>query len=96
MTLTENNFQAAVKLGGIALALSVVFNIYLVMRNREVYRDQVQGDLRFQQMMLQEQAMEGVAREFIALAAKDAKIAEILQRHQIIGGAMQQPQQVKP
>ena len=94
--MTENNFQAAVKFGGIALGLSVVCNIYLVLRNREVYRDQVRSDLRFQQMMLQEQAMEGVAREFVALATKDAKIAEILQRYQIIGGAAQPSPQVQP
>ena len=40
--------------------------------------------------------MEGVAREFVALATKDAKIAEILQRYQIIGGAAQPPPQVQP
>jgi hypothetical protein len=84
MTLTENNFQAAVKCGGIALALSMVANIYLVMRNREVYRDQVQAERTFQELLVKEQTMEGLAREFIALAGKDAQIAEILQRHQII------------
>jgi hypothetical protein len=95
MQITEKSFQAAVNIGGIALAVSIIGNIYLVMRNREVYRDQMQTELRFQQLMLQQQAMEGVTREFLSLAAKDARIAEILQRYQIIGGK-QEPQQVKP
>jgi len=96
MTFTEKGFQTAVNFGGAALALSVVLNIYFVMRNREVYRDQVQSEQRFQLLMVQEQALEGATREFVARAGSDPKLAEILQRYQIIGSASQQPIQVKP
>jgi 3'-phosphoadenosine 5'-phosphosulfate (PAPS) 3'-phosphatase len=96
MTITEKDIQTAVNFGGAALALSVVLNIYFVMRNREVYRDQLQSEVRFQQLMVQEQALEGVAREFVSRAGSDPKLAEILQRYQIIGNTSQQPAQVKP
>jgi len=96
MTITEKNFQAAVNFGGLLLAISVVLNIYFVMRNREVYRDQIQTDQRYQQLLIQEQALEGVTREFVAHAANDSKITEILQRYELISVAPQQPLQVKP
>jgi hypothetical protein len=96
MTITEKNIQTIVNFGGAALALSVVLNIYFVMRNREVYRDQLQSEIRFQQLMVQEQALENVTREFVARAGSDPKLAEILQRYQIIGAAHQQPAQVNP
>ncbi|HUK81756.1 MAG TPA: hypothetical protein VLZ12_03905 [Verrucomicrobiae bacterium] len=96
MTITEKGFQTAVNIGGAVLALSVVLNVYFVMRNREVYRDQVQSEMRFQQLVLQEQAYEGVAREFATRAGMDPRVAEILQRYQIIGATTQPPAQVKP
>ena len=84
MQLNESNFQMAVKFGAVALAVSVLANIYLVMRYREVYRDLVHGELQFQQLLLQQQSIEGVLREFLPRAATDPKVAEILQRHQIL------------
>jgi hypothetical protein len=91
MKITERQFQALVQCGGIALAICVVANLYLVLRYRELYRDRVQTELRFQQLatgtvLAQRQAFESVLREFIPRAAQDAKVGEILQRHQILGG----------
>jgi len=85
MQLNESNFQMAVKFGAVALAISVLANIYLVMRYREVYRDLVRGEQQFQQLLLQQQSIEGVLREFLPRAATDVKVAEIFQRHQILG-----------
>jgi len=86
MTITEKKFQTMVQCGGIALAICVVANLYLVLRYRELYRDRVRTDERFQQLMVQRQAFEGVLREFIPRVSRDLKVAEILQRYQIVGG----------
>ena len=83
----DTPLQIAVKYGGILLAISVIGSLYLVLRFREVYRSRVQVDLRVQQLVVRQQALEGLLREFIPRAANDHKVAEILQRYQIIGGA---------
>ena len=85
--MTEKNFQIAVKCGGIALAICVIGNLYLVMRFREVYRDRVRADQQLQQLAVRQQALEGVLRGFIPLAVNDPKIAEILQRYRTVSGA---------
>ena len=96
MNVTEKNFEAVVKFGGMALAVSVVLNLYLVMRNREVYRDQVRTELGYQQAVVKAQALEGVIREFAARAATDANIAEILRREPAIGGGASQSAGARP
>jgi TRAP-type C4-dicarboxylate transport system permease large subunit len=94
MTITERNFQAIVQLGGIALAICIIANLYFVMRFREVYRDRMRAELEFQQAMQQVQktmpqlqVFENVIRGFIPRAATDPKVAEILQRYQVIVAA---------
>jgi hypothetical protein len=100
MTITEKQFQTVVQYGGIILALSIIGNLYFVLRFREVYRDRVRADQQLQQLALRQQAFEGVLREFIPQAANDPKVAEILQRYQIIGStsatATNQTQGLKP
>ncbi len=90
--ITEKNFQMAVRCGSVLLAVSIIANLYSVLRYREIYRDRVQAELRLrdprvQQLVLQEQAFENVLREFISRAPSNPQIAEILRRYQVIGGA---------
>lgn len=94
MTITEKNFQTIVQFGGIALAVCLIGNLYFVLKYREAYRDKVQAELQLQQMVQQAQGavpqlqvFENVVRGFIPRATSDPKVAEILQRYQVIGGA---------
>ena len=88
MKLTDRNFQTAVKLGALLLILSTLGNVYLLLRHREVYRDASRREVEVQQqgavLTLQQQAVEGVLREFAARAPTEAGIAEIFQRRKIL------------
>ena len=55
--MTERNFQTAVQYGSIVLGISVVFNIYVVMRYVELYRDALRSDARYQQTVMRPQAI---------------------------------------
>lgn len=83
--MTDSRFQMVVKYGGVALLISGVLNIWVVMRNVEVYRDAARVDAQFQQLASQHQAMQGVVQEFAQRAATDAGVAEVLARAQSIG-----------
>ena len=84
MTISEKGFQIAVKYGGMVLAISIVGNVYFVLRFREVYRDRLRAEQRVQQLAAQQQIFEGVIREFVPRAVHDPKIAGILERDQVI------------
>jgi hypothetical protein len=82
--LSEQNFQTAVRIGGVALAVCAVANVYLVMRHVELYRDAVRRDQQAQQLIPQQQAMEGALRDFASRASADPQIAEILIRYKLV------------
>jgi hypothetical protein len=84
MKLTETNFQLVVRYGGIALAVSCVAAIYLVMRYVEVYRDATRSVAQAQQLVLRQQALQGVLQDFAERAKTDLKVLEILQRNQLV------------
>ncbi len=77
----------AVKLGALLLMLSTLGNVYLLLRHREVYRDASRREVEAQQqavvLTLQQQAFDGVLREFAARAPSEAGIAEIFQRRKV-------------
>jgi hypothetical protein len=86
MKLTEANFQVAVKIGGLILALSAVGNLYLLLRYREVYRDASRAELVVLQqgatLGLQMQTLEAIIREFASRAQTDPGIADIFKHYQ--------------
>src|SRR5882724_7873028 len=86
MKLTEANFQMAVKIGGLILALSVVANLYLLLRYREVYRDASRAELAVVRqgatLTLQIQTLEAIIRDFATRAQSDPGIAEIFKHYQ--------------
>ena len=88
--MTEKNFQATVQYGGIVLAISVVFNIWVVMRYREVYRDAARADAQLEQMMVRTQAIQGLVQDFAARANNDPQIAQIFRQAQANAAAMAQ------
>jgi hypothetical protein len=96
MTITEEKFQAAIKYGGIALAVCLAANFYLVLKYREAYRDKGAADRRFEQLILEQQSIEEILRACIAQAETDPPLAEILRRHQLIGGPPAAGQGPKP
>ena len=85
--MTEKNFQAAVQYGSIVLGISVIFNIYVVMHYGEVYRDATRADAKVQQMVVREQAVQGLLQEFAARANTDPQIAEIFKQAQATNSA---------
>jgi hypothetical protein len=85
--MTEKNFQAAVQYGSIVLGISVIFNIYVVMHYVEVYRDAARADAKVQQMVVREQAVQGLLQEFAARANTDPQIAEIFKQAQATNSA---------
>ena len=80
--MTERNFQTAVQYGSIVLGISVVFNIYVVMRYVEVYRDAVRADAQYQQMVMREQALQGLLQDFAVRANNDPQLAQIFRKAQ--------------
>ena len=86
--MTEKNFQTTVQYGSIVLAISVVFNIWVVMRYREVYRDALRAEVQVQQMALREQLREGLVQDFAARANGDPQIAQIFRQAQANAAAM--------
>ncbi len=91
MTITEKQFQAVVQIGGIVLAVCAILNLWVVLKFREVYRDRMKAEQEFQIAMVQVQrqapqqaVLENVIRGFIPRAATDPKIAEMMQRYQVL------------
>ena len=85
--MTEKTFQAAVRYGSMALAVSAILNIWIVMRHVEVYRDAARAEAQVQQLALWEQASQGVVQDFAARANNDPQIAEIFKRAQAMAGS---------
>jgi hypothetical protein len=85
--VTEQRFQDIVRYGGIALGLGVVLNIWVVMRHFEIYRDAARTDGQVQQMMLREQILQGVVKDFAARENSDPNIAEIFKKAQTMSAA---------
>jgi hypothetical protein len=83
--LTEQRFQDFVRYGGIALGLCVVLNVWAVMRHFEVYRDAARVDRQAQEIVLREQILQGVLKDFAAQANSDPHITEILNKVPAVG-----------
>ena len=95
--MTEKHFQAAVQYGSIVLGISVIFNIYVVMRHVEVYRAATRADAQVQQMVLRDQAIQGLLQDFAARANTDAQIAQIFKQAQAVNSsATAAPNTVRP
>jgi hypothetical protein len=85
--MNERTFQAAVKYGGIALAICIILNIWVVMRHVEIYRAKSRADIQFQQLATQQQVFQGLLQEFAARASSDAEIASIFKKAQTMNSA---------
>ena len=85
--MTERNFQTAVQYGSIVLGISVVFNIYVVMRYVEVYRDAVRADAQYQQLVVRQQALQGLLQDFAVRANNDPQLAQIFRQAQSANSA---------
>jgi hypothetical protein len=83
--MNERTFQAAVRYGGIALAICIILNIWVVMRHVEIYRDASRADIQFQQLATQQQVVQGLLQEFATRASTDAEIAGIFKKAQGMG-----------
>jgi hypothetical protein len=94
--VTENNFQTAVKCGSVALVACVVLNIWVVMRNVEVYRDATRADVKLQQLAVREQVLRAVLQDFAARANSDPQIAGIFRRAQTVGLTNAAPTNLNP
>ena len=85
MKLTDENFQLAVKVGGLLLFASTVGNLYLLLLHREIYRDAMRVEAVVQQqgtvIAMRQQLIEGLLREFANRAKTDPGIAEIFSRY---------------
>jgi hypothetical protein len=57
-----------------------------VIRHAEVYRDAARADVQAQQLVLREQALQGVAQEFAARANNDPQLAAIFKQVQAMAG----------
>ena len=85
--MNEKTFQAAVRYGSILIAVGLILNVWVVMRHVEVYRDKTKADVRLQQLMVQQQALQGVLQEFAPHASTDPEIASIFKRAQAMSGS---------
>jgi hypothetical protein len=83
--MTEKTFQLIVRYGSIALGICLILNIWVVMRNVEVYRDATRVETQTEQMALRQQILQGVVQDFAARANSDPHIAEIFRRVQGTG-----------
>lgn len=85
MKLTNENFQLAVKVGGLLLFVSAAANLYLLLRYREVYRDMTRVESIARQqgagIAMRQQVVEGLLRDFATRTTSDAGIAEIFNRY---------------
>jgi hypothetical protein len=94
--MTDRTFQLVVRYGSIVLGICLILNIWVVMRNVEVYRDAARAETQTEQMALRGQILQGVVQDFAARANSDPHIAEIFRRAQGTGApsaASQNPNQ---
>jgi hypothetical protein len=85
--MNEKTFQALVRYGSILIAVGLILNVWVVMRHVEVYRDASKAEMKFQKLMVQQQALQGVLQEFAARASTDPEIAGIFKRAQAMSGS---------
>ena len=85
--MNEKTFQAVVRFGPIALGLCLLFNVWAVLRYREIYRDAVKTEVQLQQMSVGEQLGQSVLQEFAAHANSDPHLAEIFRQAQAASAA---------
>jgi hypothetical protein len=85
--MNEKTFQAAVRYGSILIVVGLIVNVWVVMRNVEVYRDAGKAEVKLQQLMLQQQALQGVLQEFATRSSTDPEIAGIFKRAQAMSGS---------
>lgn len=95
MRLTEQNFQLAVKYGGIAMIVGVVLSMYMVMRNVELFRDLSRAEQQFQQITLKQQIMQGLLQELQMHAVTNAQAAEVFRKSQAAAQAASRPATTK-
>ena len=85
MKLTNENFQLAVKVGGLVSFLSTFANVYLLLRHYEVFRDASRTEMTVQregaQITMRQQLLDGLIREFGARAQSDPGIAAVFDRY---------------
>lgn len=84
--MNEKTFQALVRYGSILIGVCLILNVWVVMRHVEVYRDASKAEVRLQQLMAQQQALQSVLQEFAARASTDPEITGIFKRAQAMGG----------
>lgn len=82
MKITEQNFPTLVKGGAIALVVAVVLNVYLVMRNVELYRDASKAEQQAAQLGQVLQLMQGALQDFAARAQTDPQLAALMRQMQ--------------
>ena len=90
--MTEKTFQLTVRYGSIALGICLIFNIWVVMRHIEVYRDATRAEAQAEQMALRGQILQAVVQDFAARANSDPHIAEIFKRAQQTGALSAAPE----
>jgi hypothetical protein len=83
--MDETRFQQIIKWGQVAVALAVVANIFFVLRYREAYRDASRLEATYARDLAllgaQQQALEGVLRDFAIQAGPDARVGDIFRRY---------------
>ena len=84
--MTEKMFQTIIRYGSMVLAISVILNIWVVLRHAEVYRNATRAEAQAQQLALRDQALQGVAQEFAVRANNDPQLAAIFKRVQAMAG----------
>lgn len=82
MKITAENFQLAVKYGGVAVAVSAVACVYMVLRNVELYRKASVAEIELQKSILGQQMMQGALQDLQAQSASDPRVAEIFRKVQ--------------
>lgn len=80
--MTEKNFQTTIQYGSIVLAISVIFNIYMVMHYREVYRDAARADAQVEQLVTHWQRVQALLQDFGARINTDPQIAQLFKQAQ--------------
>jgi len=94
--MTEKTFQTSVQYGSVALGLSIVLNIWVVMRHVEVYREATRSEGLVQQMVLKGQILQGVVQDFSARVSSDPNIAEIFKKAQALASPNTAANKIQP
>lgn len=93
--MTQERFDQLVKIGGLALAVSAVGNLYFVLRYREACRNAAKVGTEFAQRVTvlnaQQQALEGVVRDFAVRAGNDSRVVDVFRRSGLAAGPEGKP-----